>query len=112
VTEPKHSRSTKRTRNASDQQKGKRNSQLAQQTRLRTEKPELGMTHMGIFHHFSANSADKNFPNRWTVPWSKMETESFPRPVFRDGFRFLNARGELSERKPGLAGLSSHGTAD
>jgi hypothetical protein len=52
VAEPEDSRYTKRTRNASDQQKGKRNSQLAQQTRRRTEKPELGMTQMGMFHAF------------------------------------------------------------
>jgi hypothetical protein len=32
--------------------KSKRNSQLAQQTRRRTEKPELGMTQIGMFHAF------------------------------------------------------------
>ena len=42
----------KRTRDAADQQEGKRNPQLAQQTRRRTEKPELGMRHIGMFHHF------------------------------------------------------------
>jgi hypothetical protein len=52
VAEPKDSRSTKRPRNAADQQEGKRNPQLAQQTRRRTEKPEFGMTHIGMFHHF------------------------------------------------------------
>jgi hypothetical protein len=52
VADPKGARYTNRTRDAADQQEGKRNPQLAQQTRRRTEKPELGMTHIGMFHHF------------------------------------------------------------
>jgi hypothetical protein len=56
--------------------------------------------------HFPANSADKKRSKPLDGSLDKWKGK-FPRSVFRDGsFQILNARVELSERKPGLAGLS------
>jgi hypothetical protein len=107
--EPKDSRSTKRTRNATDQQKGKRNSQLTQQTRRRTEKPELGMTHIGMFHHFSATALIK-LSKPLDGSLDQVETKSFPR-LFR-GFQISQCVANCQKESPAWPGFPCHGLAD
>jgi hypothetical protein len=68
------------------------------------------MTHIGMFHHFLRTALIKLF-KLLDGSLRQMETKSVPHLRFR-GFQIFSMRGNCSERKPGVAGLSCHGTAD